>query len=412
MSHGTFCFMSFDGYGWYLSSTAALLYSSWIVHNLVAWLKIKPFLTKTASNLFVGTLCLTIPPILLQIVNNFLFFNNINDLYVRVRPFEVLMRDPWWIFACILFFYVIKTRYKVSIRELINGHPRFAIMLVAMLFSMIFTIVDVLSSVIPNLTAVDGINPYWKIALVFKALTDVIILDDFKTCLEKLRSKLVDSQFIMMPKPPPVPPKDSKPKERAGATTLTACATAKSSPTLVSGQGQSPKDSLGTTESRTEDTTSTNPGAQVRAQRSTSVRKTLGHIGTLLSPLPNTSQMQTQHATSLTPSPLPSEKSPHSGGSHTIHVKMDLGLSRFVSSVVGRRPPSVQMESPLDPTWPRRSTGSGLRRGLSVLSSGALSSMTRSSTNRSSTVPSRPDKTPTWSDGMLTPAPAPVPKGV
>ena len=92
MSHGTFCFMSFDGYGWYLSSTAALLYFSWIVHNLVAWLKIKPFLTRRASKTFIGTLCLTIAPTLLQIVNNFLFFNNIRDQYVRVRPFEVLMR--------------------------------------------------------------------------------------------------------------------------------------------------------------------------------------------------------------------------------------------------------------------------------------------------------------------------------
>lgn len=92
MSHGTFCFMSFDGYGWYLSATAALLYLSWIVHNLVAWLKIKPFLTVRASRVFIGTLSLTLGPIILQIVNNFRFFNNINDLYVRVRAYEVLMR--------------------------------------------------------------------------------------------------------------------------------------------------------------------------------------------------------------------------------------------------------------------------------------------------------------------------------
>ena len=213
----------------------------------------------------------------------------------------------------------------------------------------------------------------------------------------------------MMPKPPPVPPKDFKPKERAGTTTVTACTTAKSSPTLVSGQGQSPKESLRTTESRTEDTTSTNPGAQVRVQRSKSVRDTLGHVGTLLSPLPNTSQMQMHDDTSLSPSSQSGEKSPRSGGSHMIHVKMDLGLNKFVSSVVGRRPPSVQMESPLDPTWPRRSTGSGLRRGLSVLSNGAMSIITRSSTNRSSTVPSMPEKTLTWSDGMLTPAAVPAP---
>jgi hypothetical protein len=84
--------MSFDGYGWYLSSTAALLYLSWIVHNLVAWLKIKPFLTARASTIFLGTLSLTVAPILFQIVNNFLFFNNIRDLYTKVRPYEVLLR--------------------------------------------------------------------------------------------------------------------------------------------------------------------------------------------------------------------------------------------------------------------------------------------------------------------------------
>ena len=39
----TFRFMSFGGYGWYLASTAALLYCSWFVHNIVAWIKIKPF---------------------------------------------------------------------------------------------------------------------------------------------------------------------------------------------------------------------------------------------------------------------------------------------------------------------------------------------------------------------------------
>jgi hypothetical protein len=93
MSHGTFCFMSFPGYGFYLSSTAALLYLSWIVHNVVAWMKIKPFLKQRASLLFIGSLCLTIPPIILQIFNNFRFFNNINDLYVKVRPYEVIMRS-------------------------------------------------------------------------------------------------------------------------------------------------------------------------------------------------------------------------------------------------------------------------------------------------------------------------------
>jgi hypothetical protein len=67
--------------------------------------------------------------------------------------------------------------------------PRFGIMLVAMIFSIIFTIVDILSvtdafqQILP-----DGLNPFWKLSFVFKLLTDTIILDDFKTALDKLCS--------------------------------------------------------------------------------------------------------------------------------------------------------------------------------------------------------------------------------
>jgi hypothetical protein len=56
-----------------------------------------------------------------------------------------------------------------------------------MIFSIIFTIVDILSvtdafqSILP-----DGLNPFWKLSFVFKLLTDTIILDDFKTALDKL----------------------------------------------------------------------------------------------------------------------------------------------------------------------------------------------------------------------------------
>src|SRR5271156_3777115 len=109
MSHGTFCFMDFNGYGWYLSSTAALLYSSWVMHNIVAWIKIKPFFIGPGSNfrpttgiyvqyIYLTTLTMAVPAIILQIFDNFRFFNNINDLYRHVRPYEPLMRDPWWIF--------------------------------------------------------------------------------------------------------------------------------------------------------------------------------------------------------------------------------------------------------------------------------------------------------------------------
>ena len=95
--------MDFYGYGWYLSSTATLLYSSWVIHNTVAWIKIRPFFVgqgsffrpeigKTVQRVYLTTLVLTIPPIILQIFDNFRFFNNINELYRQVRPYEPLMR--------------------------------------------------------------------------------------------------------------------------------------------------------------------------------------------------------------------------------------------------------------------------------------------------------------------------------
>ncbi len=206
----------------------------------------------------------------------------------------------------------------------------------------------------------------------------MIILDDFKTCLEKLRTKLVDTRVVMMPRPPPVPPKDLLSKHK---TATVSCTTAKSSPTLVS--GPTPKTSPRTA------MTQNRVGVGAGVQRSNSVRNALSQIKTKLSPLPNMDEMRDDFS--------PSEKSPRSGGPHMIHVKMDLGLNKFVSSVVGKRPPSITMESPLDPTWPR---SGGLRRGLSILSNGALSSNARSSR---SSMPTLHARTPTLHENMPMP---------
>lgn len=53
--------------------------------------------------------------------------------------------------------------------------------------AIVFTLMDILASALgPPLSTLDGINPYWKLSLVFKCLTDVIMLDDFKTELDRL----------------------------------------------------------------------------------------------------------------------------------------------------------------------------------------------------------------------------------
>ncbi|PMD41732.1 hypothetical protein L207DRAFT_386180, partial [Hyaloscypha variabilis F] len=200
MSHGTFCFMSFYGYGFYLSSTAALLYCSYFTHNVVAWMKIRLFFTGHQPSFrlrycqwvrwtYLTTLAMTIPALIFEIFNNFRFFNNYSILYQTVRPYEPFMRDPWWIFSCFTLFYVIQKGYSLKFFRLIGRSPRFVIMLAAIFLAIIFTIMDILSSVISGLRGTDGyvqINPYWKLALVFKCLSDNILLDDFKSVLQRL----------------------------------------------------------------------------------------------------------------------------------------------------------------------------------------------------------------------------------
>ena len=168
MSHGTFCFMSFKGYGWYLSSTATLLYISYVLHNVVAWMKIRPFfldpkgvVCKVSTGMWVarvylGSLACTVPPIVLQIVDNFRYFNNLGDLYVKVRPYEPLMRDPWWVFTCLTLFHVIRKCYGTGVFELVKRSPRFGILLVAIVLAMVFTSLDIVVSIRNFIGTTDG----------------------------------------------------------------------------------------------------------------------------------------------------------------------------------------------------------------------------------------------------------------
>jgi hypothetical protein len=81
----------------------------------------------------------------------------------------------------------IKYRYQFSFVELSRISPRFAVMLSSMCISIIFIIVDIAAVTKGfSLGTAQGINPFWKLAFVFKCLTDTIVLDDFKTALDKL----------------------------------------------------------------------------------------------------------------------------------------------------------------------------------------------------------------------------------
>ena len=110
-------------------------------------------------------------------------------MFLKTRPWEALCRDPWWVFTTVYLFYSIKTKYDLPFRQIIRISPRFAIMLAAMLLSIAFIVLDVLSvtKVLKEALPI-GINPFWKLSFVFKCLTDTVVLDDFKTALDRLRA--------------------------------------------------------------------------------------------------------------------------------------------------------------------------------------------------------------------------------
>ena len=189
--------MSFKGYGWYLSSTAIFLYMSNFTHNIVAWLKIAPFFTgpypsftrKVSRNVtwvYWILLMMTAPIAVFQVFNNYRYFNDYSQLFIRVRPFEPLYRDPFWIFADLVFFWVIKQKYDLNVLQVIRKEPRFGVMFVAIFLAIIFAVMDLLDCIVPAIEGTEGVNPYWKLSLVFKALADNILIDDFRSVLQRL----------------------------------------------------------------------------------------------------------------------------------------------------------------------------------------------------------------------------------
>ena len=153
-------------------------------------MKIRPFLSKPVSYTFIGTVILVQPYWIAEIYANFAYFHGVNTIFLRTRPWEALCRDPWWIITTVYLFWIIKTQYEMGLKEILRISPRFAIMLLAMIMSMAFILLDILcvTRVIKFAGLATGINPFWKLAFVFKCLTDSVVLDDFKMALDRLRA--------------------------------------------------------------------------------------------------------------------------------------------------------------------------------------------------------------------------------
>ncbi|KAJ5669531.1 hypothetical protein N7462_010601 [Penicillium macrosclerotiorum] len=208
MGHGTFIFLHEPAYGWYLSVTAIGLNVSWALHNVIAWMKNRPFLSRRVSMIYIVTVVLCWPYWILEIYANFSYFNNINNIFHMTRPLEPLFRDPWWVFTTCSLFYTIKKEYNFGLWELVKVSPRFGVMLLSMCLSIAFIVVDtcsvlnVFSDALPQ-----GIEPFWKLSFIFKCLCDTVILDDFKTALDRMRAYWLRKQAsgeILMTSPPSV----------------------------------------------------------------------------------------------------------------------------------------------------------------------------------------------------------------
>ncbi|OQD69508.1 hypothetical protein PENPOL_c002G08294 [Penicillium polonicum] len=92
-AHGTFIFAPDPVYGWYLASTAIGLIISWSLHNVIAWMKNRPFLGRKLSLFYIGTIVLAQPYWAVEIYANFTYFNNISLVaYEKIRPWEALFR--------------------------------------------------------------------------------------------------------------------------------------------------------------------------------------------------------------------------------------------------------------------------------------------------------------------------------
>ncbi|KAJ9639724.1 hypothetical protein H2204_003517 [Knufia peltigerae] len=183
--NGFFIFFNPPVFGWYLSSTAAVLIASWTLHNIIAWIKNKPFLSTLTSRMYIGTVIVAQGYWILEIYANFTYFNDLNGhLFIKTRPYEALFRDPWWIFTTLNLFWNIKHTYGFGFVQLIRVSPRFGILLLSMSLSVIFIVVDILS--VTSVLKTGAINPFWKFSFVFKCFTDTIILDDFKTALDRI----------------------------------------------------------------------------------------------------------------------------------------------------------------------------------------------------------------------------------
>jgi hypothetical protein len=117
--------------------------------------------------------------------NNFEYFNGLgNQSNIQTRPWEALarygsplsdaetmkadvvdLRDPWWIFTTLKLIHVIKRDYNFTVFGLVRTSPRFAVMILCMVLSLVFLVMDIIVTV-TRMSRSSGINPYWRVCML------------------------------------------------------------------------------------------------------------------------------------------------------------------------------------------------------------------------------------------------------
>lgn len=146
------------------------MYISYTLHNVVAWIKIKPFLPPWGGRFFIISLIVVQPYWLLEAYANFAYFNKLgHEWFEWTRYFEPLARDPWWIFTTVKLVMVINKNYEYTIPNLIKTSPRFGVMLLCMFVSIVFLITDVIVTALVSVQS--GINPFWRVSTPVHSLS-------------------------------------------------------------------------------------------------------------------------------------------------------------------------------------------------------------------------------------------------
>ncbi|PYH67180.1 uncharacterized protein BO88DRAFT_489466 [Aspergillus vadensis CBS 113365] len=141
-------------------------------YPLLMWTLSSPRpLSTERTRLYLIILLAVRPYWVVEIYANFAFFNRGQALFTTTRPLEPLFRDPWWIFTTCFLVYIIQRAYGCSLVQLIRISPRFGVMLLFMVISVVFAVVDMCAIRVEHrLGYPPGIEPFWKLAFVFKCL--------------------------------------------------------------------------------------------------------------------------------------------------------------------------------------------------------------------------------------------------